>query len=358
MFKKQYAVWEAKVYGLADQTGMSHRNFKSFMHLMKEGVGSGATKENCNVTKIPETLQHVKERVCKEATTGLDASTGMERIEIPTRSVESSEDSCPLFTRDAMEVLVELLHNVERNQDDVQLIPKQEDSYSCQMDSNAALEQYGNVCHKLGASDDGMVLCDDGIERKVQMVGVNICIDKSARKNLREQTLYPVELFLANSSNKARHQKWSTQTVAMLSEPTALRAPQGVESKTKKPQSKTMQFEKYLYLHNAMRLILTPYLRMAEKGAIVEAPAHWTVSSHEFEHGFLLVPVISCFLVDNQEGDVHTLVYPNAHADRVFHGLPTDEYIGPDKLGQDDEYLQRTMASWIFICCAFLCVVI
>ena len=205
----------------------------------------------------------------------------------------------------------------------------------------AAREQYDTACHALNADDKCLVKCADGVARKLGLIQVNICIDKTVRKTYQSQSLYPVDIFLGNYSNKARHAQGATRTVAMLGGPTSATAPAKIGSKERRTKSnKTVMYEGHLYLQNAMRLILTPIMRMQYTGALLRCPHHWTMP--DGEEDMLVAIVVACHLVDNQEADDHCLVYRGHHSDRTFTCLPSDKYLSPNALHDNP---MRTEAS-------------
>ena len=77
--------------------------------------------------------------------------------------------------------------------------------YSHQMHADAAIEQIRAAREALSADAEGYVTCEDGKRRKLYLILVNSCIDKSNRKSVPGDTLWPTYIFLGNYSGKARH---------------------------------------------------------------------------------------------------------------------------------------------------------
>ena len=132
----------------------------------------------------------------------------------------------------------------------------------------------------------------------------------------------------------------SARTVAMLREPESASAGENPgRGKVRKKSTPAMKLEKWIYLHNAMRLLFTPIQRMRH-GAIIATPHHWADMPAEI----LVAPAIAFVPSDNQEQDHHALVKVGASADRRFHGLPVSSYVPPCDLG-NGRYKERTMVS-------------
>ena len=126
----------------------------------------------------------------------------------------------------------------------------------------------------------------------------------------------------------------------MLREPTQLHANANLDQgKVREKADPAMKLEKWIYLHNAMRLLYTPIQRLRE-GAIIATPHHWK----DMPDKILVVPIIAFVPSDNQEQDHHALVLQGASADRRYHGFPVSQYVSPRILGTG-EFKERTMVS-------------
>ena len=118
--------------------------------------------------------------------------------------------SYPVFLRDVMETICDLLHNPAVRQSDIFLeVTEKTDTagrvYGHQTNADGAIEQIRAAREALSADAEGYVTCQDGKRRKLYLILVNSCIDKSNRKSVPGDTLWPTYIFLGNYSGKARH---------------------------------------------------------------------------------------------------------------------------------------------------------
>ena len=109
-----------------------------------------------------------------------------------------------------METICDLLHNPAVRQSDIFLeVTEKTDTagrvYGHQTNADGAIEQIRAAREALSADAEGYVTCQDGKRRKLYLILVNSCIDKSNRKSVPGDTLWPTYIFLGNYSGKARH---------------------------------------------------------------------------------------------------------------------------------------------------------
>ena len=206
--KRSHKRWRSELYQIAQEACISGPAFKKLITHCKTGLSCHATRENSPLCHAPTTLHYLKAECTKDASIG--SSTPQTRIEIPSRCPSASMASYPVFLRDVMETICDLLHNPAVRQSDIFLeVTEKTDTagrvYGHQTNADAAIEQIRAAREALSADAEGYVTCQDGKRRKLYLILVNSCIDKSNRKSVPGDTLWPTYIFLGNYSGKARH---------------------------------------------------------------------------------------------------------------------------------------------------------